>query len=446
MAMRLHWCRDYGETIMKRWLWVLVILLVAAVGLFFLRDKLVRGDDDNPCIEKAVEAAKDFQENHTLKQLLDPSGNRLKMLKIPERETREPFREVNQRRREFACLFPPMAIVEHIPIDPKSQSYPDIIPYPQKRAPGCIVDGHVTKVPSPLKEKLTAVANSVGELQIVGKDKTSFWGTGFVISKSLVATTCHTIDPLMKEGTTMLDLGGDSLYIEFQNPAQQCQIDDKVPVTCSPHKGLDVALLKVVDNGCISICEKTSHDCKKTGHLPPPVDIDDEPPSNLTDTLLAVIGHGDLDHPVDADTDDLYGPYKKTPGYDKFLMWDLAPAVQDCGGLKILLDAASTTVGESGGVLVKVGKVPKGPNFLESTAGLRVDDTPLKVVGVHTCCATYFSGTEKGTPVEPPYPTPCTQVKRTLDNQDISVTAVLNDATLCNVLKNDGLNITCSGK
>lgn len=424
---------------MKKRFWLVVVLLVLAVGLFLRHKGFLGGDDDNPCIKNAREAAKGF--NTSPINLLDSSKKPLRMPGSPAIE-RWPFREVNQGRREFACGFPPMAVIERIPADPRSPRFLELLPYPRRRAPGCIKDAHVKKVETSLRDKVAAVATSVGKLKVVGTAGTMFWGTGFVISPHLVATTCHNVDSLLID-QNMLDLGGDSMYIEFQNPARQCQIDAKVPVVCSQSLGLDVALLKVLDNSCM-----TNGSLPTASSLPSPVVLDAEDPSGLSGqnrTLLAVIGYGDLDHPVDADTDDLYGAFKEYPALDKFLMWDLAPAVQDCGGLKILLDAASTTVGESGGVLVKVGKVPEGQDLFKSIDVMQGDDPPFPVVGIHTCCATFFAGIEKGTPPTD-YSNPCTQVKRTLDNQDISIKSVLDDATLCKALRDDSNGQICSTK
>jgi trypsin-like peptidase len=409
---------------MKRWFCIVVVLLIAAAGLFLGCRKSGQGDDDEACV---TTAAREFTRRlppleDTLRAQFEAQLTSQSEKQLTQQRTmrsagteRELLAIVREERGEFACLFPPLSVTDS-----------DIQVYPRKRAPNCPIDQHLPpKLSDGLKKRFRAVADSVGQLQIVDAKKTAtFWGTGFVISQNYVATTCHIVDPLLND-SNMLQLGDkETMVIEFQNPARQCQIDPTY-VTCSAHQGLDVALLKVVKDSC-----KTTGSMPNPSSLPPPVLLDDEAPSKLTDTQLAVIGYGDLDHPIDANTDELYSPFKGS-GYNKFLMLDFAPAVENCGGdkgrLNILLDAASTTVGESGGVLVKVGKVG--------------DSSPLGVVGVHTCCSTFFSGQEKGIP--PESGRACTKVRRTFDNQDVSIKSVLDDATLCAVLKQDG--IACSG-
>jgi hypothetical protein len=407
---------------MKRRFCVVVALLIAAAGLFLGCRKTGREHDDDACVKSVarrfnkslpdleIQLVPQVQTQFTAE--VEKQLTQQKNLRSMGAE-REPLAMMRQGRRGFACLFPPLAVTDS-----------DVQIYPRRRAPDCPTDQLFQAVPRVFKDRVRAVADSVGQLQIVNASKNStFWGTGFVISQNYVATTCHIMDPLMNDSNA-LQLDNETMVIEFRNPTRQCQIDPTY-VTCSTHQGLDVALLKVVKDSC-----KTTDSMPKASSLPPPVLLDDEGPSNLTDKLLAVIGYGDLDHPIDANTDDLYSPFKGS-GYNKFLMLDFAPAVENCGGdkgqLNILLDAASTTVGESGGVLVNVGKVG--------------DSSPLAVVGVHTCCSTFFSGQEKGIP--PESGRACTKVRRTFDNQDVSIKSVLDDATLCAVLKGDG--VTCSG-
>ena len=408
---------------MKRWFWVVAVLLIVAAGLFLGCRRTSREDDDDACVKEVArqfnkrlshfedELSLKFEAQFTSQSKTQPTQH--KILRSTGTE-RRPLEMVRQGRRGFACLFPPLGVTDS-----------DIHIYPRKRAPNCPMDQLFQNVPRGFKERVRAVADSVGQLQIVDSSGNStFWGTGFVISQSYVATTCHIVDPLMKPDSNALQLDKEKLVVEFRNPTRQCQIDPTY-VTCSAHPGLDVALLKVMKDSC-----QTTGSMPKPSSLPPPVPLDVEDPSGLKEILLAVIGYGDLDHPIDANTDDLYGVFKGS-GYNKFLMLDYAPEVDNCGGdkgqLNILLDAASTTVGESGGVLVKVGKLE--------------DTTPLAVIGVHTCCSTFFAGQEKGTP--PESGRACTKVRRTFDNQDVSIKSVLDDTTLCAVLKGDG--VTCSG-
>src|ERR1051326_2656625 len=261
---------------MKRCFWIVVVLLIVAAGLFLGCRKTGRGDDDEACVQAAAESF-----TNGLKPHFEDQANQHKTIRNTRTERKpsplEIVREVNEERREFACLFPPLSVPDS-----------DIQIYPRKRAPNCATDQHLPGLSDGLKKRFRAVADSVGQLQIVDSSKNAtFWGTGFVISKSFVATTCHIVDPLMND-SNMLELGDkETMVIEFRNPTRQCQIDP-ASVTCSAHPGLDVALLKVVKDSC-----QTTGSMRKPSSLPPPVLLDDEPPAQLQKTQLAVIGYGD---------------------------------------------------------------------------------------------------------------------------------------------------------
>ncbi len=411
---------------MKKKLLVFVILLAVISGTVLVRYKFGWGNDD-PCI-KADDIRKfDKQVGSILNR--KTHFNFIDALTVTS--SRERVREINHERREFACGFPPMAIT-----DSDIKLYPSPVPHCEDKPP------HLKQtLPSDLQNKLLKVANSVGKLQIVqdtegageNAEKTTFWGTAFVIAPRLVATTCHILDPLLTPpNTKVLELGlHETMKIEFRNPTRQCLIDN-ASVTCSNSAGLDVGLLKIADGSCT---EKND--------VPAPVSLDT---SDLEGQILAVIGYGDLDHPVDADTDELYRVFKpqspQDPGYDKFVMFDVANKVEHCGtNVDVLMDAASTTIGESGSVVVKVEPI-EGHG---SNKGMLADKgyDPLTVVGVHTCCST-FSEHEKGTAPKPD--TSCAQIRRTFDNQDISISSVLNDPTLCEVLKQSGASVSCARK
>jgi hypothetical protein len=119
----------------------------------------------------------------------------------------------------------------------------------------------------------------------------------------------------------------------------------------------------------------------------------------------------------------MYRPYAND-GYSdvKVAMLDGIIAEDECDDdLGIILDTVDTTVGESGSIVMdSIDWVdPKSPAF---------------VLGVHTCCSTYF-GLAKYT--VPQSDLRCARLNRTFHNQDISSRSILRDRALCPIIRDD---------
>ncbi len=198
-----------GVKVMKKWFALIVVVLVIS-ATFHWRRKLGWGGTDDPCIKdnriKKFEGEVNFM-------LQKRSGDHWTIFPLRERSFRERVREIDHKRREFACEFPPMAITDTDTLNPLGG-----VPHCQK-AP------HLDHPLNPsVKDKLMKAAEPVGKLQVVltmgGKQEATFWGTGFLIAPRLVATTCHIVNSLLTPpNTTTLELGPDeSMVIEFRNP------------------------------------------------------------------------------------------------------------------------------------------------------------------------------------------------------------------------------------
>jgi len=336
------------------------------------------------------------------------------------------IKEIDKLRRESACEgYLPFRIYAG-----------DIQSYPTQLPSSC-TSANPTKNPTPRptptppqsvldkKKEILTLAQSVGRLGIrrqgTPPDKgADFWATGFLIAPDVIATTCHVMDPVMvvKNGKHELHLDGEELVVDFawttgdKDYTYQCVIN-KV-LGCSSRPGMDVALLGF-DKGA---CQSPS----RLGTLPSGLVLDTAEPQGIENDNFSLVGFADMNHPIDADTQDIYKPWKDTikKADAQFVMGDQVPQVDKCGGtqVEILLDFAITTIGESGAVLTDLTKAESGK--------------PLKVFGMHTCCSAFFKD-EYGVP--PKSSTACAQLRRTFDNQAISTWSIFKDPELCPVLK-----------
>jgi hypothetical protein len=267
------------------------------------------------------------------------------------------------------------------------------------------------------------------------REQVELWGTGFMIGNNIFATSCHVIAPLLKrdeygnlqrDGNGNLQLGLDAnekLVVNFT--ATDVPANDKddyhvnAPVVCSSRDGLDIALLEVYPTNeggtklpdALPLFYGTIQDLMK-------IDI-------KYWRIGVLIGYGDLLHPIDETTREMYQPYEKYKNYQgsdvKVAMLDgiITKELCDDDNLDIILDTADTTVGESGAI------VTDSLDWFDK-------ESPTFVLGVHTCCSAYFGPVKYATPrVEPA----CARLKRTFHNQDISSWSILNDRTLCRILE-----------
>jgi hypothetical protein len=366
------------------------------------------------------------------------------------------IRELEEIRRAFSCVYPPMAIYDHT-----------IIKYEPAYAPNC------TQTPQNglddnSRSLLMKLSDSVGKLQMkyradsrINQRKNKIkitegvlWSTGFVVADRVIATTCHALAPIMviENGERVLQVANDeemvitfSSTIDGLHQERDCKISRKV-LRCSAQEGLDIALLGIDEDSCkedgdvpdqLSLYDGDDV-VPVIGMINTPIVAGGVPLPTLKIAPLAVVAYGDVDHSVDSYIAELYGQYRDHR-YDKFLLKDLALGRDECvkynprssgKGFSVLLDIANTTAGESGGVLIDLE--PSDVSGNGNGSG--------KVVGVHTCCSTFFSN-EKG---EPPRPElPCARLKRTFDNQAVSSWSILHDDVLCGVLKTRG--VKCDG-
>lgn len=438
---------------------LIVIVIGAALVWYFccksvgygLAEQQQRADND-PCVKKALD-------NFTaqLKPLLPPDFKNPadEVMTMPQK-THEgfenPFKEVIQsirkadfQRQELSCQgdYLPFKIdhgnIQYYPGDnppcPRPTPTPSPSPLPSPTPPPASIKNN-----SPL---ILEMAKSVGRLGIrrTGSDAyPSFWGTGFLVAPDVIMTACHVMDPIMriKGGEQHLNLDGEELFINFRwqkmvNTEEydydyQCPIKDVL--ACSSRPGVDVALLSF-DNT----------KCDPKAPLPDPLTLDTKEPKPTVKSkdklnacamgtgknCMAMVAYADIDHPIDAPTNDVYKVYQDKKYSDfQFVMNDDVAEVAECdksdqSKVDIMMDVATTTVGESGGVLTYLDQLVT-----------KKDKGYLKASGMHTCCSAFFKYDYE----LPPAPeTACARLARTLDNQAISTWSVLQDRKLCRILK-----------
>jgi hypothetical protein len=367
-------------------------------------------------------------------------------------EVRVPSYEVN-------CMYPPFSIAEpgqtigHPPNPLPAYCHipPAASPSPSPGQPGCSPLPCAQATPSPTPPELDAkkfeeylknnestkygsYLQSVGALR-VGADQnlTEFWATGFVIADHLFATSCHAMEPLFKKGEYGIpepDANGNytfnnenKLWVDFAtgqlNPDKNAH--NLVPATfidCSYREGLDIALLSL-----------------NAADVPPPVTLfyDEDFANKVSIEVAALISYGDLSHPVDEITSEMYKSFidqdtnpSQYWSYRKFVMWEGIIATAHCKDVDYLLNTASTTVGSSGSPVLAVFK----PSDSQSSAHYDPLKKPL-AIGVHKCCSAYF-GEEDAYQELPAIP--CAKLHRSPFNQDVSSKSILEEPRFCKLL------------
>jgi|SRR5579864_311934 len=442
---------------MKRRILIIAILIVIVTGAalvwYFCCKSIGNGlarqqhrVDNDACVKDALRYSnKALLALHT--QLLSSLNNQARPQEKegPEERYTEEFvipkiaTKNDQFRQELACLYLPFKI-ENGDID----NYPN--------TPDCF-GGKPKPTPTPPppsiednKPQILELAKSVGRIGIRRSGSQAypaFWGTGFLVASSqtpdLIVTACHVMDPVMtlEGGKHHLHLDGEELLVDFKYGANydyQCPIKDVV--ACSSQEGVDVALLSL-----------DTSKCNGSGTLPSGAILDSNEPhgtvsvrskdkledcrASLGNSCLAMIAYADIDHPIDGPTNHVYGVYQDQTQSDfQFAMNDDVAKVEKCDGepnVEIMMDVATTTVGESGGVLTYFDRTTGG-RTRKSKSG-----DPLIVSGMHTCCSAFFNYSGGETP--PASDKSCAHLRRTLDNQAISTWSMLKDHDICTGLK-----------
>ena len=211
---------------------------------------------------------------------------------------------------------------------------------------------------------------------------------------------------------------------------------------CSQKNGLDVAIL--------DLCEKSTprgdgrDQCVMAKPSPSPLplllsrhkDID-----VIKKEFSVLVGYPDFAHFIDPIKQAIYVPYMKpdptgTKDYSgKFVSIDGVESEDECDDeMGIVLDTVTTSVGESGSVVIDLHEPVRPPRgTAPKKDGLpNTDPRPAVVVGMHTCCSTFFER-DYGNPPEANLK--CARLRRTFHNQDIATRTIIKDSVLRDILK-----------
>ncbi|HEY5028031.1 MAG TPA: hypothetical protein VIK39_06450 [Candidatus Angelobacter sp.] len=342
-----------------------------------------------------------------------------------------------------------------------STSISTLLPPPCEGKPIIIEPGDLPK------EKLSTVAQmsgSIGRLEI--RNTTSdtnvspvMLGTGFMIGTGVFATTCHVVAPLLKAHPDLQLDGTEELIIDFETTRHSSDKSKEFAVTgflgCSQKHGFDIALLDLCeksDKGDADACKPRPsvkglkiRSVSDSLTLPSPLTLLDGSPEDINQIkkdLSVIVGYPDLEHFINADKRTIFAPYiPEDQNYGKFLSIDGVESEDECDkDLGIVLDTVTTTVGESGSVVIDLHEPVLSGNAALSKEGwmMAEDNRAPVVVGVHTCCSAFF---EDGYGTPPYADRACAQLRRTFHNQDIPTWAILKDPDLCPLLEKRGTSV-----
>jgi len=375
---------------------------------------------DEPCVKGVLTDYSNFEKSNSdmLKKLNPNITKPIKTVPIPgSRKTLDGDGNINiltlpiidlgfleSLLNHLQCAFPPFAIKDN-----------DVLPYPSPLPSSCnpLNPGNPNNIKK--KTKIPSLGKSVGRLEVRfnDTDPAAIWGSGFMIAPGVFATGCHVIESLREQDPDLQLSGGESVVIDFGESPKSTDPTAEFKVLkvfdCSEERGLDVALLAV---------EKQN---KKKDALPDPLPLYLGKLDGIRSDLSVLIGYADLDHFIDPFKAELYNSYV-TSTYGKFSMIDFIITKDRCGddnSFDIVLDIDSTTVGESGAVVIDL---------------FDNDQNKMPIVtGIHSCCSAYFPEDKAW----PPLPKRnCAQLRRTFHNQDIASWSILQDPRLCKVLNN----------
>jgi hypothetical protein len=277
---------------------------------------------------------------------------------------------------------------------------------------------------------VASLAKSVGRLEIrysadttKGHETKYFqWGTGFLVGKGVIVTTCHVLESLLVKENGQWRLQekelkdhGETLLVDFGDkddhfePTQEYEVG---LLALADTQGLDIALLKIKDDGTHPNPRKGLKFRRARLHPPEPK------------LEVVVVGYPDFHHPLDPHAEAAYEPYK-TQGDAKFALLGCAvdsASIQSCASEKpVFLHTSPTTMGESGSILI--------------------DRKSKQVIGIHTCC----SYPEKDDDTAPESELDCAKLKRTEVNQAIEICSIFQDPSLNKKLGENGITADNSG-
>lgn len=466
----------------KKWIYVFaaVILVSVGFGLWYRHwyyGRYGHGKDD-ACVQETLatytanveQFEKNLRERYTQQNKLNPEANPPKFPPIPKIPMGLPpgsfifLSWIENLIRDLECTAMPMPVQDQtIVAYPSPTMQP--LPHPCEKNPIVYDPGLLPK-----QKAIEDLAKSVGRLEIRNQTDVTvppvMLGSGFLIARSTFAVSCHVIAPLLKLYPDLQLEYPEKLVVDFETTRYSLDPTKEFSVTgflgCSKKDGLDVALL---DFCYRSDPSKPDLECKTPpAKQPAPLPLllsRPEEMDEIKNEFSTVLGYADFDHFIDPVKRAIYAPWansykaasinKTDPSlkkdsrkdeyyydYGKFLLIDGVEGEDECDqDLGILLDTVSTTVGESGSVVIDLHEpaLPKKDALRENGW---VDTDPRKpvVVGMHTCCSAYF---EKDYGKPPHADLPCSQLRRTFHNQDISSWSILKDRTLCPILRDRGV-------
>lgn len=472
--------------ILKRWIYLLIIVilgLLIILALCYRHQYYSRygHDKDDACVKDTVKnyenAVRDFKRD--LKTRNAPFGDQRRPQfnsEIPQPPTVNippiliPILLIENLLRDLECTAMPMAVQYDNTIG--AYPYPSMKPLP----PPC-EDKPIIYDPRllPKKEDIKKLVTNVGRIEIrnqVSDEKKIppvMLGTGFLIAPGTFAVSCHVIAPVLKDHPDLKLDYPEKLVVDFQTTRYSFDLTKEIDVTgflgCSRKNGLDVALIDI----CPRRDPRTPKPkCDVPSATEPPYSLQLllDSPKNITEIkteFSIAVGYPDFNHFIDPLKRVIYAPwannykggsinnagaYKDASGskhnyynYGKFLLIDGVEDEDECDSdLGIVLDTVSTTVGESGSVVIDLHEPVKATGSFDPKNGWP-DVYPRKkpvVVGMHTCCSSYFEN-DYGKPPEANLP--CARLRRTFHNQDISSWSILKDRTLCPLLRDRGVHV-----
>lgn len=303
----------------------------------------------------------------------------------------------------------------------------------------CPIDSPKPRPPVPAGTRVPG-AGSIGRLELEVKKGPAkglfFWATAFKVGEKtdkktgetydLVATTCHALQPLIKQPDVNQPWqynpsANENLWLDYGErtdypPRQKYLV--KSLVAYGQKKGLDVALLEVYHSDAKSLPFE-----KPSAQMTP----------LIVPIPITVIGYVDFLHPVDPLIDMSYNPFLLY-GDNKFVTFgrftQIGKRVEDSKAVGFddqyyMYHDAATSMGQSG------SPVFRGED-LKSSSG-----TLMPVLGVHVCCTAYWDK-EKGDPPVDDKSIPCGRITRGVVNKAVMYTDILNDSNLCSALKGYG--------
>jgi hypothetical protein len=470
----------------KKWIYTFVaVILILSIGsgLWYRHWYYSRygHSKDDACVKKT---AKDYTadaqkfENDLLERNLP-----FKKAKRPQRNSEIPPPSaikippilipivlIENLLRSLECTAMPMPVKN----DNTIGEYPN--PSMQKPLPPPCEDKPIIYNPGllPKKEAIQKLVTNIGRIEIrnqVSDEKTVppvMLGTGFLIAPGTFAVSCHVIAPVLKVHPDLNLDYPEKLVVDFETTRYSLDHTKEIDVTgflgCSKKNGLDVALIDI----CPRIDPtKPKAKCDMPSASEPqyslqllwggPKNIDE-----IKTEFSIVVGYPDFNHFIDPVKRAIYAPwannykdvsinkadtYKDASAkkydyynYGKFLLIDGVEDEDDCDDdLGIVLDTVSTTVGESGSVVIDLHELTFKKGTPRDKNGWKdVDPRKPVVVGMHTCCSAY---SEKDYGKPPEFDLPCARLHRTFHNQDISSWSILKDHTLCPLLQDRGVHV-----